>query len=169
LVPKALPTKNIEITPMTTPREVQAIPIPVDSAGVKFWVGTCTNTGISALWAGPSSGATPKWRVAIGGGKGSVGIYAFANDDTTASVEKLKVVDRAHRGSVQSVCSADGKHFVSGAADETTMVWELSQQLPVREMPNSLYCAVTAHQLVFGAGTQGNVKVITSTTCRTEK
>jgi WD40 repeat protein len=125
--------------------------------------------GISALWAGPSSGATPKWRVAIGGGKGSVGIYAFANDDTTASVEKLKVVDRAHRGSVQSVCSADGKHFVSGAADETTMVWELSQQLPVREMPNSLYCAVTAHQLVFGAGTQGNVKVITSTTCRTEK
>ena len=128
-----------------------------------------TGEGISALWAGPSSGPTPSWRVAIGGVKGSVGIYAFANDDTTSSVDMLKVVDGAHRGSVQCMCSADGKHFVSGADDETTMVWELGQQLPVREMPNSLYCAVTAHQLVFGAGTQGNVKVITATTCRTEK
>jgi WD40 repeat protein len=122
---------------------------------------------VSAIWVGLSSGSVPTTRVALGGGVGSVAIFAITNNGS--DLERLLYVERGHRGAVRSICSPDGKHFVSGSEDETTMVWSLDHQLPIREMPNSLYCAVTAHQLVFGAGTQGNIKVLTSTTCRTEK
>ena len=121
----------------------------------------------TSICVGLSSGKCPSLRIGLGGAAGSVALCTVA-DTCSADLEVLLHVAQAHKAPVRCVTSADGKHLVSGAEDETTKIWAIPHQLPVREIPTSVYCGAVAHQLLFSGGTQGGIRVITATTCRTE-